>query len=146
MKKFVFTLQTVYDLTTSTEKQQKMKIRQLEDEIIRLNKELEDMKEAYLSAKERCAEEMKQGLHSDKLAQYGIYFEDQINSMIAHKQKIVETEAEREKWMEARVETRRELKTLDKLREAQYEEYQAEQKREAEKEISDIVAFKASNK
>lgn len=146
MKKFKFTLQSVYELSLSTEKQQKIRLRQLEDALAELRYQLEQLKTAYLDGKDRFAEEMKKGLTSDKLSQYNVYFENLINTMIATKERILRTEEEREQWMQKIIETRKEIKTMEKLRDAQYETYLFEERQEAEKEIGDIVSFNVSTK
>lgn len=146
MKRFVFTLQTVYDVALSTEKQQKVQIRRLEEQLRQLNEELNAMKEQYLDAKERCAKEMETGLASDRLAQYSLYFESLIARMVEHKEAIISTEKERERWMQMRIQTRREIRTYETLRDAQYEEYLLEMKREEEKEIGDLLSFQVSSK
>lgn len=146
MKKFKFTLQTVYNLALSTDKQQKMALKKIEDEIAMLNNELEEMKTAYLSSKERCQEEMQNGISSEDLAQYSIYFESQINAMITQKEKIIRAEEERERIIQARVKTRKEIKTLEKLRQTQYEEYMAEMQKQDELEVGDVVSFKLASK
>lgn len=146
MKKFAFTLQTVMDMTLSTEKQQKIQLRQLEEALRQLRIELERMKSDYLTAKERCAEEMQKGLSSEKLAQYNVYFESLIHAMIVQKDRILCREREREEMMNALVETRKELKTLEKLRDQQYEAYQVEVRMEEEKEIGDTVSFQVASR
>lgn len=146
MKRFTFTLQAVENLTLSTEKQQKTRIKQIEDYLSRLRIQLEQMKEAYLDAKERCAEEMKIGLSSEVLAQYSAYFESLIQSMIQQKEKILRSETELDEWLQKLVQTKQELKTLEKLKETQYEQYLLEEKQEAEKEIGDVVSFNVASK
>ncbi len=146
MKKFVFTLQTVYDMALSTEKQQKLQIKRLEDRLRQLNEELSRMKEQYLDVKERCAKEMERGMASEELAQYSLYFESLINRMIEHREQIARAEQEKEIWVQRRIQTRKEIQTYDKLRETQYEEYLHEVKREEEKEIGDLVSFQVASK
>lgn len=146
MKKFKFTLQSVYELSLSTEKQQQIQIKKLEDTLARLRYELEELKVAYLDGKDRLAEEMKKGLSSDKLSQYNVYFENLINTMISKKESILRVEEEREKWIQKIIETRKEIKTMEKLRDAQYEAYLFEERQESEKEIGDIVSFNVASK
>lgn len=146
MKKFKFTLQSVYELSLSTEKQQQIQIKKLEDTLARLRYELEELKVAYLDGKDRLAEEMKAGLTSDKLTQYNVYFENLINTMISKKESILRVEEEREKWIQKIIETRKEIKTMEKLRDAQYEAYLFEERQESEKEIGDIVSFNVASK
>ena len=146
MKKFVFSLQSLYDVTLSTEKHQKTQIKRLENLILSLVQQLDQMKEDYLDAKDECADEMKKGMSSEKLSQYNFYFESLINMMIVQKDNIIKAEHEKEKWIKARIETRRELKSLDKIRENQYALYLEELKKEQEKEIGDLVSFQVASK
>ncbi|MDR1620030.1 MAG: flagellar export protein FliJ [Clostridiales bacterium] len=146
MKRFTFSLQAVYNLALSTEKQRKTRLARVEAELIDLRAGLNRLKERYLDAKEECAAEMQKGLSSDRLQQYSIYFDSLFNAMVIQKEKIVIKEREREKCVRALIETRREIKTFEKLRETQYEEYLAEERKEAEKDIGDVVSYRVAAK
>ena len=64
----------------------------------------------------------------------------------AQKQSIALAEKEREKIIEALVAIRKEIKSLESLREKQYEEYLAEEKREQEQAIGDVVSYQVASK
>ncbi|MDL2289336.1 flagellar export protein FliJ [Clostridia bacterium OttesenSCG-928-F22] len=144
MKKFVFSLQSVYDIVLSEEKQLKLRLKQLEDRLSWLNAELDRLKEAYLDGKEECAREMQKGMGTDKLAQYSHYFESLMNTMILQKDNIIRTEAEKAKVTEERIGVQKKIKTYEKVRERQWEEYRMEVKKEEENEIGDLVSYRAA--
>ena len=146
MKKFVFTLQTVYDLALSTQKQQKIQLKRIEDRLARLMADMGRMKASYLDAKDNVTQEMAHGLSGERLMQYNAYFEGLINTMVIQKENILQAEAEHDRWMAERIKTRREIKTLEKVRDAQYEAYRQQERLEDEKQIDDLVSYRAGVK
>jgi flagellar export protein FliJ len=141
MKKFSFTLQSLFRVTLSMEKSQKVALKKIEDMIAGLKQELEHMKDAYFNSKQQCAKDMQKGVSGEMVAQHSLYFESLINAMIAQKDHIIQAEEEREKRLTELIKTRRKIQTLEKIRESQYFEYLEEVKREEEKEIGDLVSF-----
>ncbi|MGI6175467.1 MAG: flagellar export protein FliJ [Christensenellales bacterium] len=144
MKKFVFTLQSLYGVTLSTEKQQKLQLKKTEARLVWLEEGLEKMKSEYLEYKVRCAKEMEEGISADELSQYNIYFDCLFNLMVEQKDHILRTEAERDRCRAALVKTRRKVQTLEKVKESQYEAYLQEIKIEQEKDMGDLVAYRAA--
>ena len=144
MKKFVFTLQSVYNVTQGEDKQLKMQLKNLEDRINYLQGELEKLKMQYLDSKEECAREMEEGMGAEKLSQYSHFFESLTNTMILTKDNILQAEQEKEVVIQKRVVVQRKLKTLDNIRDRQWEEYQQDLKREEENEIGDLVSYRTT--
>ncbi len=144
MKRFAFTLQSVYDIALATEKQLKLDMQKIEDRRKRIQKELDDTKSALSDAKQKAMQEMHAGVGADRLVQYERYF-DKLTAMIAVlKESKAKVEREKEKCLQAQIENRKEIKTLEKLREKQYEEYLLELRREEEKAIGDLVAYRST--
>ena len=145
MKKFVFTLQAVNDIALATEKQLKIEMQRIDDRLRRVCKEIEDTQSEFRALKARCSAQMRQeGIDSLTLVQYEHYFEKLEATLEVLKQTKIQIEREKAKCLQAQIENRKELKTLEKLREKQYEEYLSEVRREEEKAIGDLVAYRST--
>ncbi len=146
MKRFAFTLKAVYDIAVSNEKQQKNLLRKIEERIRFLYGKLESMLSELSDSRARCAMDVDAGTDALRMAQYARYFESREELIAAQKQSIALAEKEREKIIEALVAIRKEIKSLESLREKQYEEYLAEEKREQEQAIGDVVSYQVASK
>ncbi|HWR24236.1 MAG TPA: flagellar FliJ family protein [Feifaniaceae bacterium] len=145
MKKFAFTLQGVNDIALATEKQLKIEMQRITDRLRRVIQEIEDTQAELRRLKARCLQLMRQGkMDSQTLVQYERYFEKLEAALQILQQTKLQIEREKEKCLQAQIENRKELKTLEKLRDRQYEEYLGELRREEEKEIGDLVAFRST--
>lgn len=146
MKKFVFTLQAVQDIALADEKQKKALLRRIEERIRTLTAALEEMYERRKDAQAQCAKDVDEGTDALRLAQYARYLESLAELIEAQKQSIALAQKERDKVVEALVKTRKEIKSLENLRERQHEEYLAEVKREEEQAIGDVVSYQVASK
>ena len=146
MKRVVFTLKAVYDIALSNEKQQKNLLRKIEERIRLLYGRLEGMLSELSDSRARCAKDVDAGTDALRLSQYARYFESREELIAAQKQSIALAEKEREKIVEALVAIRKEIKSLESLKEKQYEEYLAEEKREQEQAIGDVVSYQVASK
>jgi len=146
MKKFVFTLQSVYDIALSNEKQQKNLLRRIEERLLALRAVLDRMLAQRKEARTQCAKDVDEGTDANRMAQYARYFESLEDRIEAQKKAIETIEKEREKVVDALVKIRQEIKSLENLREKQLEEYRAEVKREEEQAIGDVVTYQVASK
>ncbi len=146
MKQFVFTLQSLYDMKLSEEEQQKIRMQQITEKLLKQTQELEDMKKAFSQTRQLYRQRINRGLQAAELNRYNQYFSDLSEAMLLQKEKINQTEKEKEDCLKEQIETKKEIKTLDKLRESQYEAYLHEVKLEEEKTIGDLVSYKATTK
>lgn len=146
MKKFVFTLHAVYDIALSNEKQQKNLLRRIEDKLRALREALAGMLEQRKEARAQCARDVDEGTDALRLAQYARYFEGLEDRIAAQRRSIALAERERGKIVEALVGIRKEIKSLESLKEKQYEEYLAAVKREEEQAIGDVVSYQVASK
>lgn len=144
MKQFVFTLQPLYDMQESIEKQYKMQMSEIEAEIRRrlndlevLNGNFERMRIEYCSA-------VTSGMQAVRVKEYGHFFERLKTVIALVQEKIAHLEREKEKCLTKLVQTRREKKLLDKVRESQYTAYMDEFKKEQDKKVDDLVSYRAS--
>ena len=145
MKQFVFTLQALYDMKQNIAEQQKIRMRIILDKQARLAAELNSLKRSFDDTKERFDGKLQSGFKSDEFVQYGDYFAKLTASITVQKEQILLAEQEKQKCLEEQIETKKEIRTLEKLREKQYKEYLQELKMEEEKEIGDLVSFKVSS-
>ncbi len=146
MKKFVFTLQAVYDIALSNEKQQKNLLKRVEERLRSLRLALDRMLERKEEARIQCAKDVDEGTDAIRMTQYARYFESLDDMISAQKKAIAAAEGEREKVVAALVEIRKEIKSLENLREKQMEEYRDEVKREEEQAIGDVVSYQVASK
>lgn len=146
MKKFVFTLQSVYDIALSNEKQQKNLLKRIEERLLALRTVLERMFEQKKEAHAQCAKDVDEGTDANRMAQYARYFESLNDKIEAQTKAVAQLEKERDKVIEALVEIRKEIKSLENLREKQLEEYREEVKREEEQAIGDVVTYQVASK
>ena len=123
MKKFAFTLQGVNDIALATEKQLKIEMQRIMERLRRVIQEIEDTQSELHALKARCLQQMRQGgMASLTLVQYERYFEKLEAALQVLKQTKAQIEREKEKCLQSQIENRREIKTLEKLRDKQYQE------------------------
>ena len=145
MKKFVFTLQAVNDIALATEKQLKLDMQRIEERLRRVLKDIEDTQQELRASKERCLHKMRtEGIDSETLLQYSHYFEKLHAILQVLHQNKSQIEREKQLCLQTQIENRKELKTHEKLREKQYEAYLQELKREEEKTVGDLVAYRST--
>ncbi len=144
MKKFSFTLQAVYDIALDMERQRKLEMQRIEARLQAIVKELIETKATLHNTKKECQQRMASGIDAPKLIQYDQYCDRLRATISILQQNKARVEREKEKCLLAQIENRREIKTLEKLREKQYEEYLLELRREEEKEIGDLVAYRTT--
>lgn len=143
MHKFEFSLQSLLDICMAKEKQQKIQLSQAEAALAAREKELTDLSDEYARVRERYARELTRGMGAPTMEQYGRYFTDMNGSIRAARERVRAARQERDKVQKVLVETRKELKTYEKLRESQYQQYLEERKAEEDKAIADLVCYKA---
>ena len=146
MKKFVFTLQSLYDMKIRTEEQQKIQMKKIQDRQLKLNEELNVLKKSFENTKEKHSKRLKEGVLSRELNQYSQYFKDLTSAITRQKGMIAQAEREKQKLLEEQIETKKEIKTLNKLRDSQYQAYLHELKIEEEKIMGDLVSYKETIK
>lgn len=144
MKKFVFSLQSWYDMQLSLEKQHKLQIGMIESKIMACRDELAMLNRGFDKTKDEYAGEVSQGMAAHRAGHYGSFFDCTKAAMTEVMEQISQLEEEKEQWMQKLVLVRRDIKLLDKLRESQYIEYLAEVKKHQDKFIDDLVSYKVT--
>lgn len=144
MKRFTFSLQPLYDMKQSEEKQQKLELFTLQKELqARYNEMTALMAEFEGTSAEYCSV-VTSGVEAVRVQQYGQFFAKLKAAMTLTKEKISALETQKKKCVEVLVEIRKEIKLLEKLREEQYAEYLDKRKKVQEALIGDLVSFKAT--
>ena len=142
MKKFAFSLQSVYEYKQTVEKTQKAELSRAEAALRLLREQERALDEAF----ERNREERDEILTKrfdvvSELEKYDAFFrrlrEEKEELLI----KIQHAENVKARCQENLIITMKELKTYTKLRDEQYQQYLKAVAAEEEKEIGDIVSF-----
>ena len=144
MKQFVFTLQALYDMQESIERQMKMKMGSLEAEIAQRMGELDTLNANYDKAQYEYCSVMTDGVEAVRIRHYGSFFEKLSAIMLVQQSRINKLEKEKEKCLQKLIHVRREKMLLDKLREEQYSEYLGELKKQQANMIDDFVSYRTS--
>jgi flagellar export protein FliJ len=144
MKKFVFSLQSWYDMQLSIEKQHKLQIGMIEAKIMACRDELATLDRGFDKTKNEYSGEVSRGMAVHRAGHYGCFFDSTKAAMAATMEQIGKLEEEKDQWMQKLVLVRRDIKLLDKLRESQYSEYLAKVKKHQDKFVDDLVSYKVS--
>ncbi|HOF94868.1 MAG TPA: flagellar FliJ family protein [Clostridia bacterium] len=146
MKRFMFTLQSLYDIALSIEEQLKLKMQKIRERLNATLSELEQTRKDLAYTQQSLAKDMRLGVGSDKLLSYSQYCEKLTDCLDILEEKRKKIELEKQKCRKEQIENKKELKTYEKLRAKQYEEYLFEAAREEEKNIGDFVSYQTSIK
>jgi flagellar export protein FliJ len=74
MKKFVFTLQKLYDVKASEEEQKRIQLKELDKELEFLIKKLNDFRDSFDKQKREYKRKCEEGINKDDLKNFGDYF------------------------------------------------------------------------
>lgn len=144
MKKFVFTLENVLrfkkeslDMLKNEMAQIQMRIRELEEGITRLKREFSGLNRTL-------ALEMKTGLQSRNVAVYKRYFAE----LDRRERKLEAQRAAAQRAAAAKqeeiVRMKSDISGLEKLREGQFREYEAQDRKEQERAVEEFVSHRKS--
>ncbi len=144
MKKFVFSLQSWYDMQLSLEKQHKMQIGMIEAKIMACRDELLELSRGFDKTKYEYTGEVSIGMAVHRAGHYGAFFDGTKAAMAEVMEQILKLEEEKEQWMKKLVLVRRDIKLLEKLRESQYCDYLEEVKKHQDKFVDDLVSYRVT--
>ena len=142
MKKFIFTLQPLYNYKQTLERIQKADLKRAQQLLKELRQEEVRLLQAY--ADNEWSLELALRLNENlgtTLMEHDAYFRFLRDALKALRARIVEAERARDECQDKLVLTMKEIKTYTKLREEQYQIYLKEVQAEEEKEIGDLVSF-----
>ena len=142
MKKFAFTLQTVYDYKLTVEKTQKADLARANTILRELQEALSALEESFRRNSEARDDELARGeCDVRRLEEYDAFFRRVHEDREDLKTKILAAEKERDRCRDLLIATMKELKAYVKLRDKQYEQYLKDVAAEEEKALGDIVSF-----
>jgi flagellar export protein FliJ len=141
MKKFVFTLQSWYDMQLGLEKQHKLELKNIEAELSRRQNDLLQLNSDFDKANGEYCRAVSKGLGAPRMKDFGLYFDSLKAAMVSVQMEITRLEREKEQRMQKLIHTRKEIKLLDKLRETQYAEDMENAKKQHDKFVDDLVSF-----
>lgn len=144
MKRFVFTLQVLLKVKLSLEKVQKAELNKVQTLLHQQLQQLAAMHTEQREKNDAFQQETSEGITPDRMVVYGHYFEHLREMILEQGKRIEETRKEKAKCQAILIRTMKEIKTLKKLREAQYQEYQAEVAKEEAEAINEIVTYKTA--
>lgn len=142
MKQFVFSLQALYDVQESKEKQVKLQLSAIEAELNAHRKELEALNLTFENTKVEYTAAVTKGVQAVKIHNYALFFDKLRALMLLQQAKINQLEGEKAKCLQQLVDIRKEKMLLDKLREEQYAQYLEELKKQQAKLMDDFVSYK----
>jgi len=144
MKKFEFSLTALYSMKENNEKQQKMQLKNIQNEINDLESKIAAVNADYAKAKDEFGDNVTTGLGASHATNYGDYFSKlrTVAEQIAIKKN--KLERKKEKVLAKLIETRKEKVMLEKLRDKEYEEYLSEIKKKQDKELDDFFSYQVT--
>lgn len=144
MKRFKFRLQPLLNIKQTLEKQIKNELAIVDQQLFKLEEELSALKREFLSSGEDYRNEMHGGLSPQRMMWFTNYFAYLKDLMWAKRDEILEVKEQRRQIQLRLVAVMREIKVLEKLKENHYRQYLKEVQMEEEKELGDIMSYKAS--
>ena len=142
MKKFVFTLQALYNYKLTVEKTQKAELKIAQNALVELQKEEQRLLDAYAENERSLNRALRENKNiATALAEHDSYFRYLRDALIELREKIIQAQAYVAECQGRLIITMREIKTYEKLRAEQYYEYLKEVQLEEEKEMGDLVSY-----
>lgn len=140
MKKFVFTLQKLYDVKSSAESEERNRLAGLIKERDAIEQGLRENKKTYETQMEHYSDDCRRGMSGIKLKGYGAYFD----YLIADKKRMEGLKIQCEKRVsdcqKRLMKLMNEKRVLDRMREEQLLEYKKEVQKDEEKALEDFMS------
>ena len=142
MKKFVFTLQALFDYKITVEKQQKAELKKAQQALRELLDEEQRLLNAYAENERSLERALRENINvAAALSEHDAYFRFLRDALKELRVRIVRAEKIVSECQARLITTMKEIKTYNKLHDEQYQEYLKEVQSEEEKEIGDLVSF-----
>jgi len=146
MKPFKFSLQSLYDVKLSIEEQQKLQMKMIEKRIAQIEEEIDQLQENRRKHQEMYEADLSAGMMAEKCEDYGRFFGLLNVSEAILNKKLAAAQKEKQQCMDARFETRREIKALEKLSDIELTAYREQVSREEDNSLGDIITYKVATK
>ena len=146
MKKFVFSLQALFNYKQTVEKMQKAELKKAQIALRELLNEEQRLLRAYAD-NERSLEKALRNNNDvgTALSEHDAYFRFLRDALKELRERIVKAEEVVLRCQERLIATMKEIKTYTRLRDDQYLKYRKEVQAEEDKEIGDLVSFNVIN-
>ena len=142
MKKFIFTLQPLYNYKQTVEKLQKAELKKAQQALRELLDEEQRLLMAYAENERSLERALRENTDvGQALTEHDAYFRFLRDALTEIRERIVKAEELVRKCQELLIITMKELKTYKKLRDEQYADYLKEVQAEEDKEMGDFVSF-----
>jgi len=142
MKKFVFSLQPLFNYKMTVEKQQKAELKKAQQALRELLEEELRLQNAYAENERSLERALRENTDvTSALIEHDAYFRFLRDALKELKLRIIEAEQYVSECQTRLITTMKEIKTYTKLRDEQYQEYRKEVQSEEDKEMGDIVSF-----
>ena len=142
MKKFVFSLQPLFNYKMTVEKQQKAELKKAQQALRELLEEELRLQNAYTENERSLERALRENTDvTSALIEHDAYFRFLRDALKELRLRIVEAEEYVTQCQAQLITTMKEIKTYTKLREEQYQIYRKEVQSEEDKEMGDIVSF-----
>ena len=143
MKRFKFTLQPLVKYKETIERMQKEELRNAQMALLELQNEENRLLQAYANNERSLSEALEKNENvAQALSEHDAYFRFLRDAIKIIRERIVKQEEVVLRCQEKLIITMKELKTYEKLKQEQYQDYLKEVKTEEEKEMDDLVSFK----
>jgi len=142
MKKFVFSLQALFNYKQTVEKMQKAELKKAQIALRELLNEEQRLLRAYADNESSLEKALRNNNDvGTALSEHDAYFRFLRDALKELRERIVKAEEVVLKCQERLIVTMKEIKTYNKLREEQYLRYRKEVQAEEDKEMGDLVSF-----
>ena len=142
MKKFVFSLQALFNYKETVEKMQKAELKKAQHLLKELLSEEQRLLRAYATNERSLEKALRDNINiTAALSEHDAYFRFLRDALKELRVRIVRAEQVVGECQTRLMRTMKEIKTYNKLRDEQYQEYMKEAQTEEEKEIGDLVSF-----
>lgn len=139
MKKFVFTLQRLFDVKKISEDQLLIEQDQINRKLNELQEKKDQMICRFNEEKESFAADCRRGIHAPEMQSYGEYFDFLTQTLKKQDALIAECLLEKEKCTQLLLTLMNEIKVLEKIREEQFIEYNKELQKNDDKMLEDFL-------
>ena len=139
MKKFVFTLQKLYDVKQSEEKQKRVELKELGRTLLTYKKQRKANQNIFNKQHGIYDKKCRTGLTMNEVKQYGDYFQYLEREMREQDAAIAKFEADIEICKKGLLRLINEENVLDRMREEQLQEYRKEVQKNDDKMIEDFI-------
>ena len=142
MKKFVFSLKTIYEYKQTIERIQKTELSEAQEALRRLLAERKKLVDSFEKNKLELEEALEKNLNVTKaLAEHDAHFRYLRETRKELEPRIQTAEEVKDRCETALIATMKEIKSYENLKQEQYQAYLKELQIEEEKNMSDLVSF-----